>query len=150
MCKCRAVGAGQLAYPVMPAQAWCGAPVLPVTHLPVISLNNYCSALVCFGSTMQCPVSCGLPFKSCCSAGYRMFDMQTSKFEVLPYTCPISQFSRLFCSLVSDDASHRAHPYRTKDDNLRPATNSDHLCQSPFVSLSSPAYIAQLASLAPV
>ncbi|KAL3158706.1 hypothetical protein ABBQ32_14140 [Trebouxia sp. C0010 RCD-2024] len=41
----RAVGAGQLACPVMPAQAWCGAPVLPPTRAPVLSLNSYCSAV---------------------------------------------------------------------------------------------------------
>lgn len=43
--NCRAVGAGQLACRVRPAQAWCGA-VIPLTHVPVISLNSYCSVVV--------------------------------------------------------------------------------------------------------
>ena len=56
---CRVVGAGQLACPVMPAQAWCGAPLLPHTQTPLLSLNNYSSDVVCPGPFRQAPLSCG-------------------------------------------------------------------------------------------
>ena len=57
-CYCRVVGAGQLACPVMPAQAWCGAPLLPCTQTPLLSLNNYCSVVVCPDLLMQAPPNC--------------------------------------------------------------------------------------------
>ena len=45
--NCRVVGGGYLACPVVPAQTWSGAPILPHTQTPFLSLNNYHSVVVC-------------------------------------------------------------------------------------------------------